>query len=220
MPCRMPTTLPSSAARRNRVARHIFAHAVERQFYEQIHRYPFDMSSADTPRGPIPDSYWLIPGKLLAGEYPGTYVEADTRAKLARFLDVGIRTFINLTEDRELSSYEHILQALSAERGIETTHIRQSIRDYSTPRERAQMVGILETIRNEIAAGRAVYVHCWGGIGRTGTVIGCWLVEQGLTGDDALRRIAALRRGTPDGRLRSPESDDQCRYVREWAEGR
>ena len=134
--------------------------------------YPATMSSDRAPRGPIPDSYWLIPGQLLAGEYPGTYVEADTREKLATFLDAGIRTFINLTEERELSGYEHILQALSAERGIETTHIRQSIRDYSTPRERAQMIEILATIRSEISTGRAVYVHCWGGIGRTGTVVG------------------------------------------------
>jgi protein-tyrosine phosphatase len=178
------------------------------------------MSAADAPRGPIPDSYWLIPGALLAGEYPGTYIEADTREKLAKFLDAGIRTFINLTEGRELSGYEHILEVLSAERAIETTHIRESIRDYDTPRERAQMVGILTTIRDEIAAGRPVYVHCWGGIGRTGTVVGCWLVEQGLSGDEALRRIAELRRGTPDGRVRSPESDEQCRYVREWLEGR
>jgi protein-tyrosine phosphatase len=178
------------------------------------------MSSDDVPRGPIPDSYWLIPGALLAGEYPGTYREDDTREKLAKFLDAGIRTFINLTEQHELSGYEHILEALAAERGIETTHIRQSIRDYCTPRERAQMVSILATIRDEIAAGRPVYVHCWGGIGRTGTLVGCWLVEQGFTGDEALRRIADLRRGTPDGRVRSPESDDQCRYVREWLEGK
>ena len=46
------------------------------------------------------------------------------------------------------------------------------------------------------------------------------LVEQGLTGDDALRRIAELRRGTPDGLFRSPEADDQCRYVREWTKDR
>jgi protein-tyrosine phosphatase len=178
------------------------------------------MSPDEASRGPIPDSYWLILGTLLAGEYPGTYVEADTREKLAKFLDAGIRTFIDLTEERELSSYEPILQALAAERDIETTHIRQSIRDYDIPRERAQMVSILTTIRDEIAAGRPVYVHCWGGIGRTGTVVGCWLVEQGLSGDEALHRIAELRRGTSDGRVRSPESDEQCRYVREWLEGR
>ena len=174
------------------------------------------MNSEAAPRGPIPDSYWLIPGQFLAGEYPGTYNEADTREKLAKFLDVGIRTFINLTEARELSGYEEILRDLSAERGIETVHVRQSIRDYDTPRERAQMIEILATIRGEIEAGRAVYVHCWGGIGRTGTVVGCWLVEQGLTGDEALSRIAELRRGIPDERIRSPESDEQCRYVREW----
>lgn len=178
------------------------------------------MSTEAPPRGPIPDSYWLVPGMLLAGEYPGTHGEAETRNKLAKFLDAGIRTFINLTEQHELSSYEHTLQSLAAERGIETTHIRQSIRDYGTPRERSQMISILATIRDEITAGRPVYVHCWGGIGRTGTVIGCWLVEQGLTGDEALQRIAELRLGTPDGRHRSPESDDQCRYVREWVSGR
>ena len=178
-----------------------------------------DSTDEGVPRGPIADSYWLIPGQLLAGEYPGTYVLADTREKLATFVDAGIRTFIDLTEERELPAYDRVLHELAAERAIEIRHIRQSIRDYCTPRDRAQMARILSTIRDEIAAGRPVYVHCWGGIGRTGTVVGCWLVEQGLTGDEALRRIAELRRDIPDARLRSPESEDQCRYVREWLEG-
>ena len=36
-------------------------------------------------------------------------------------------------------------------------------------------------------AGRRVYVHCRAGIGRTGTVIGCYLAEQGLDGPAAVR---------------------------------
>lgn len=177
---------------------------------------PSGMTTRELTRGPIPESYWLVPGKLLGGEYPDSYDETATRDKLAKFLDAGIRTFINLTEKRERSPYDRILAALAAQRRIEVRHVRYSIRDFCTPRNRAQMVRILDTIDNEIAAGRPVYVHCWGGIGRTGTVFGCWLVEQGLSGDQALQRIADLRHGIPGEGRRSPESDAQCRYVREW----
>jgi protein-tyrosine phosphatase len=171
-----------------------------------------------TPKGPIPDSYWLIDGKLLAGEYAGTSDVATTRAKLAKFLDAGIRTFVNLTERNEwLTKYDAVLGELSAERGLETKHIRHEIRDLGIPRDTAQMTKILTTIQEEIAAGRPVYVHCWGGVGRTGTVIGCWLVEQGLSGAAAIDRIAALRKTTPDGFKRSPETDEQRRYICEWS---
>ena len=43
---------------------------------------------------PIPDSYWLVEGVLLAGEYPATSDEAGTRVKLTKFLNAGIRTFV------------------------------------------------------------------------------------------------------------------------------
>lgn len=111
------------------------------------------MSPGDLPHSPIPDSYWLIEGKLLAGEYPGTYIETNSREKLAKFLDAGIRTFIDLTEERELSKYDHLLTQLAKERGIETRHVRQSIRDYGVPTARAQMVSILTTIREESPPG-------------------------------------------------------------------
>jgi protein-tyrosine phosphatase len=171
--------------------------------------------------GPIPDSYWLIDGLLLAGEYPGTYREDATREKLTKFLDAGIRTFIDLTEAGEpLAKYDGLLRDLSEERNIKTRHVRHSVRDGSIPAHRAQMKRILETIREEIDGGRPVYVHCWGGIGRTGTVIGCWLVESGLAGEAAIERIAELRASTPDRHMPSPENEDQRRYICEWLEGK
>jgi hypothetical protein len=38
---------------------------------------------------------------------------------------------------------------------------------------------IIADIERELAAGRRVYIHCWGGVGRTGTVVGIWHVHQG-----------------------------------------
>ena len=175
------------------------------------------MSAPNIKLGPIPDSYWLIDGMLLAGEYPGTHRDDATREKLAKFLDAGIRTFINLTEETEpLAKYDGVLRHLTKDRNIEARHIRFSVRDGCIPTERAQMERILATIREEIDAARPVYVHCWGGIGRTGTVIGCWLVEEGLAGEKAIARIAELRAHTPDRHMPSPENEDQRRYICDW----
>ena len=176
-----------------------------------------DGNVAGIRRGPIADSYWLVDGALLAGEYPATSDEAGTRAKLAKFLDAGIRTFIDLTESTDpLTKYDRVLRELSEERGIETKHVRFGIRDLGIPRDKTLTTKVLTTIRDEITAGRPVYVHCWGGVGRTGTMIGCWLVEEGMSGPAAIERIAELRKHTPDSYRQSPETDEQRRYICEW----
>jgi protein tyrosine/serine phosphatase len=179
------------------------------------------LNMADIRRGPIADSYWLVDGALLAGEYPATSDEPGTRAKLAKFLDAGIRTFVDLTESTDpLTKYDRVLRELSEERGIDSKHVRFGIRDLGVPRDNTLTTRVLSTIRDEIAAGRPVYVHCWGGVGRTGTMIGCWLVEQGMSGPAAIERIAELRRHTPDGHKRSPETDEQRQYICEWRRDR
>ncbi|MEZ4635374.1 MAG: hypothetical protein R2856_10465 [Caldilineaceae bacterium] len=50
---------------------------------------------------PTPDSYWVIPGRLLAGEYPGAKDKAEALHKLARYRDAGITLFFDLTEAGE-----------------------------------------------------------------------------------------------------------------------
>ena len=76
---------------------------------------------------------------------------------------------------------------------------------------------IVDLVEAEVAANRPTYVHCWGGIGRTGTVIGCWLVHNGRTADEAVTEIAALRAGSRNERRRSPETDEQIHMIRSWA---
>lgn len=49
---------------------------------------------------------------------------------------------------------------------------------------------IIADIDRQLAAGRPVYIHCWGGMGRTGTVVGWWHVTRGATAEEAFARAA------------------------------
>ena len=166
---------------------------------------------------PIPDSYWVVPGKLLAGEYPGAPTEPEACRKLAILLDAGVRQFVDLTEagEYDLRPYWPTVQQLAAERGLEVAHERMSIPDMTAPTP-AHMRAVLDKIAAAIGQERPVYVHCFGGIGRTGTVVGCFLVEQGCDGREALAEIEQRRRGTPDSYRRSPETTAQREMVLTW----
>jgi protein-tyrosine phosphatase len=159
---------------------------------------------------PIPDSYWIVPGKLLAGEYPGAKLEADAIPRLAAFAAAGVTSFIDVTEEREgLTPYAHLLPP-----GARWT--RLAIRDGGCPAP-AEMRIILDRIDDELAGGAVVYLHCWGGHGRTGTVAGCWLVRHGTRPEAALARIDELRREVPDASwMPSPETREQRKLVLEW----
>ena len=138
------------------------------------------MPDATAPR-PNLNTYWVIPGKFLAGEYPGDKDLAKAREKVNRFLEIGFRHFVDLTELGELVPYEATLSEESRTASITATYQRFPIRDVSVPRDAAHLGEILLTIDRRIRDGGAVFVHCWGGVGRTGLVVGCWLQEHGRT---------------------------------------
>jgi protein-tyrosine phosphatase len=169
---------------------------------------------------PVPNAYWVRPGKLLAGEYPRTIDNKSSRIKLGQLLEAGVTFFLDLTEAGEyhLKSYAGLLRQEATARKQTVEYRRMSIRDRGTPTP-AEMKRILDTIDAELAAGRVVYVHCFGGIGRTGTVVGCHLVRRGLSGEAALAEITRLRRGTPTEWQPSPETEAQEQMVRDWSKG-
>jgi protein-tyrosine phosphatase len=174
------------------------------------------------PHSPAPtNTYWVEPGSLLAGEYPGTTDKADARMKLQSLLGAGVSAFLDLTEPHELMPYEPVLAVLAREQSLDCVYRRMSIVDMNTPQTPQQMTAIQAQINTWMSERRVVYVHCWGGVGRTGTVVGCHLVETGLSGNTALQRIEQLWKGMSDAKRarhpRSPQTLAQCEYVRGWA---
>lgn len=160
---------------------------------------------------PLPNSYWVIPGRLLAGEYPIGADYSDARARLARFREAGINYFIDLTEKGEMPAYRHLLP-------VYTRYLGSPIADSRVPASVSQVQGLLSDIRAAVEATHCVYVHCRQGIGRTGLVIGCYLADAAANGKTALKELNQLWQQSE--RAKSwptiPQTEEQADYIRRW----
>ena len=167
---------------------------------------------------PIPESYWVEPGRLLAGEYPAQFDIELTRKRIDALLEAGFNTFIDLTKPHETIAYLHILLEEARLYEVEVKHQRFPIGDFGLPTTQ-QMIHILDSLEEELQNGRKIYLHCWGGIGRTGTTVGCYLVRHGKTGEEALQQLAEWWQTVPKSRIhvQSPETQEQARFIRNWS---
>ena len=180
----------------------------------------FDATGA--PPRPNGNTYWVVPLKFLAGEYPGDKDPVKARNKIKQFLAAGFRHFIDLTEPDELVPYDAILSEEARNSRIDVTYQRFPIRDNSVPSDEDHLADILLAIDRRIREGGAVYLHCWGGVGRTGLVVACWLQEQGRTPNGALAELSA-KWSTVEKIYRKPESPEtstQVDWIRNWPQRR
>jgi protein-tyrosine phosphatase len=169
------------------------------------------------PHDEILHAWWVEPGRLLAGEYPGARTSKKAAVKVRLLIDAGIDSIVDLTTTQDrLDSYQEALRVAAENAGRRVHHFAHPIPDMGVVAH-GGYDRILTRIRDEMNAGRTVYVHCWGGKGRTSTVIGCLLVDGGLDYESAIARIAELRAGTRKAIEACPESASQHRVLRERA---
>ena len=181
----------------------------------------YRLAGIDSTPPPVP-GYWVMPDLFLAGPYPGHYNASEHQKKIRQIVDAGIRTFINLMHDdetdherRPFRGYDKLIGQFCPA----TTFVRFPIVDLSVP-SAEEMTVILDTIDRSLEEKQPVYVHCWGGVGRTGTVVGCWLLRHGFaTPENYLDVLSGLRRQDRlRGQRMAPESWEQQRFVRGWSE--
>ena len=187
----------------------------------------------------IPPYSYIVSNQITAGDYPGKqHPKYFWRILVTKFYEIfaflkhpatgyfgpkkrlnsliedGITSFIDLTVEGELPPYSHLIESADFAPKV-IKYQRMPIQDMSTP-QKVEMEEILNYIDKEVTAGNKIYVHCLRGLGRTGIVIGCYLVRHGDTGEKAIKNIASLRKNLPNSWLQSPQTDRQKEFVINW----
>jgi len=175
---------------------------------------------------PTVRSYWIVEGTFLTGAYPGSPDQTQHRQRIEELWNAGIRTFINLVEEKEknisgqpFARYDDVLRELANQAGDQTAHLRFPVRDLSVPSIDG-MRSILDAVDLSLAAGCPVYLHCFGGVGRTGTTVCCWLLRQGLVKPaNVIQILYELRQADQQTKGRqAPETGEQIKFVESWLE--
>jgi atypical dual specificity phosphatase len=137
---------------------------------------------------------WLLPDSVAACIYP------DAERGLPSIAGLGITVLVNLHEQ------PHDARAL-ARHGLRQVHL--PVRDFTPPAPEQIEAGV-DAIDEAVASGQRVAVHCAAGMGRTGTLLACYLVRQGMDPDAAIARVRENRPG-------SVETPEQVAAVHAYA---
>ena len=114
-------------------------------------------------RGATEESNWMVPSLVMTGHRP------ESLGDVQRILAAGINTFVCLLEDPP--EYLREVERCASDLGLASLHwIHFPIDDMSVTSDADTVAFVQELAALVQHGGRRVYIHCWSGRGRTGTV--------------------------------------------------
>lgn len=118
----------------------------------------------------------------------------------------------------QLEPYHALAGQVATARNLDVRHVSFPVPDLGVVDD-GRCDEVLQAILDGLGRG-GVYVHCWGGLGRTATVVGCVLADGGLAYDEIVVRLDTLRQGTRKAHRRAPETRVQHELIRRRVERR
>ena len=160
---------------------------------------------------PLFQSYYLGERNIYAGEYPGDKYGEKAEAKIRQMTHFGVRHYIDLTEEGELIPYAHLFPK-------DATYTRFPIRDCGIPSSLDAVEGLLNHIRELSKRDDGyVYIHCWGGVGRTGTIVACYLAKESF--ETTMKNLRFCFSEMPKSAHRvTPDTKEQENFIRKYVE--
>ncbi|RJF72361.1 protein-tyrosine-phosphatase [Deinococcus cavernae] len=159
------------------------------------------------PRCPGRLGLTIAPGKK--GQGHELRHDRDLTTDLGYLKEQGVTLLVNLMQQDEMQRW-HMddYHAEAARLGLNVRH--HPIPDVKTPTDDAAFHALVQDLRDRLRHGETIVIHCLGGLGRSGMLAACLLVQSGLNAHDAIALVRHCRGP------RAVEAD-QPRYVETYA---
>ena len=147
--------------------------------------------------GPTPESNWVIPGTLLVGAYPASQDDEETYDLITSILKERVTTFVCLQQEYQdegiteemwrsgqaLRPYFRDVKTVVRNKamfpdlqGFDIVDVERlrfvhfPIRDCNITDD-DRVLELAQSLVRSVSEGEVIYLHCWGGHGRTGTLV-------------------------------------------------